>query len=47
MGFFPATKGVRNSHGKRASSVRAIEVLLYSDGKNHWSKLGLNAFNLC
>ena len=30
MGFFPGTQArVRNSHGKRAISVRAIEVLLY------------------
>ena len=30
MGFFQVTqKRVRNSHGKRAISVRAIEVLLY------------------
>ena len=30
MGFFLGTQArVRNSHGKRASSVRAIEVLLY------------------
>ena len=29
-GFFPGTQArVRNSHGKRAISVRAIEVLLY------------------
>ena len=30
MGFFKGTEElVRNSHGKRAISVRAIEVLLY------------------
>ena len=30
VGFFQGTQArVRNSHGKRASSVRAIEVLLY------------------
>ena len=30
MGFFQGTQErVRNSHGKRAISVRAIEVLLY------------------
>ena len=30
MGFFPGTQArVRNSHGKRAIGVRAIEVLLY------------------
>ena len=30
MGFFPRTEDrVRNSHGKRAISVRAIEVLMY------------------
>ena len=30
MGFFQGTQArVRNSHGKRAISVRAIEVLLY------------------
>ena len=30
LGFFPRTQArVRNSHGKRAISVRAIEVLLY------------------
>ena len=30
MGFFPGTQArVRNSQGKRAISVRAIEVLLY------------------
>ena len=31
MGFFLGTQeGVRNSRGKRAISVRATEVLLYS-----------------
>ena len=30
MGFFPGSQErLRNSHGKRAISVRAIEVLLY------------------
>ena len=32
MGFFQGTqKRVRNSHGKRAISVRATEVLLYQE----------------
>ena len=29
VGFFQGTQRVRNSHGKRAISVRATEVLLY------------------
>ena len=37
MGFFQGTeKLVRNSHGKRAISVRAIEVLLYIFTKQHF-----------
>ena len=41
MRFFKGTqKRIRNSHGKRAISVRATEVLLYCDvciqGKQYW-----------
>ena len=33
MGFFPGTQErVRNSRGKRAISIQAIEVLLYFEG---------------
>ena len=35
MGFFLGTQErVRNSHGKRAISVRATEVLLYFDSRD-------------
>ena len=37
MGFFKRNEErVRNNHGKRAISVRAIEVLLYTDNSVHY-----------
>ena len=43
MGFFPrAQERVRNSRGKRAISVRATEVLLYSVHQDHFAMLSVS-----